>query len=130
MKYTVLGAAKSGLAAALLAHRLGHTVFVSEYKPEEAYPDAATQLRNAHIPVEFGGHTERALDCDCIITSPGIKPTVQIIQDAEAKEIPIISELEFASQHCKNPIIAITGTNGKTTTTALITHVFNHSGRK
>lgn len=130
MKYTILGAAKSGVAAAELANRLGHEVFVSEYKPSSEQTTVFNHLTTLGIKSEFGGHTHRALECDCIITSPGVKPTNEIFRLALEQNIPVISELEFAYRHCKNPIIAITGTNGKTTTTALTEYIFNRSGRK
>ncbi|MFN8367794.1 MAG: UDP-N-acetylmuramoyl-L-alanine--D-glutamate ligase [Candidatus Kapaibacterium sp.] len=131
MNYTVLGAAKSGLAAAELAQQLGENVFVSEYKSAEQSKNAVDFLSSRNIESEFGGHTSKALsNCECIIVSPGIKPTTPIILEAESKGIPIISELEFASRYTSNPIIAITGTNGKTTTTALTEYVINQSGKK
>ena len=130
MNYTVIGAGKSGLAAALLARELGNTVFLTESKPEEHYAAAAEQLRQAGIEAEFGGHTPRALEhAECVITSPGVPPHAAIIREAEARKLPVISELEFASRYLDNPIIAITGTNGKTTTTALTAHILNHSGK-
>lgn len=131
MNYTILGAARSGIAAAHLARQKGFGVFVSEYKAAEAATEAEASLRAAGIEAEFGGHSPRALEgCDGIITSPGIKPSSPIIREAEARGIPIISELEFAASFCSNPQIAITGTNGKTTTTSLIAYTLNHSGRK
>lgn len=132
MNYTVIGAAKSGLAAALLAKRKGHNVFLSESRDKESFMEAYEILTKNGIETEFYGNTERALlDCECIITSPGVPPTAWIIQDAEKRGIPIISELEFARLHCQdNPLIAITGTNGKTTTTTLTAYIFNQSGKK
>lgn len=130
MKYTVLGAANSGTAAAVLAKRTNNDVFVSEFKDASVYPDAVQTLYRHSIESEFGGHTERAFECDCIITSPGIKPSTPVIREARKRGIPIISELEFAFGYSNHTIIAITGTNGKTTTTALTAFVLNNSGRK
>lgn len=132
MNYTVIGAGRSGLSAALLAKGLGHNVFLTESKDREEYPEANAKLSEAGIECEFYGNTERALEnCDCIITSPGVPPTAWIIKEAEKRGIKIVAELEFARALCPdNPLIAITGTNGKTTTTTLIAYILNRAGRK
>jgi UDP-N-acetylmuramoylalanine--D-glutamate ligase len=133
MRYTVVGAGKSGIGAALLAQELGHTAFLTETKPLEQSQDAAQKLSEHSIQAEFGGHTDAALHTDCIVTSPGVPPSSPLIIEAEKRGIPIISEVEFAWQQidsAKNPVIAITGTNGKTTTTALTAHILNQSGKK
>lgn len=130
MKYTVIGAARSGLAAAKLCKRLKYEVFLTESQPLDKCEDTAKKLSELEIPCEFGHHSKRAYDCDIMISSPGVPPKAEIIKKAEELNIPIISELEFAARHLENPIIAITGTNGKTTTTALTAFIFQHSGRK
>ncbi len=133
MRYTVVGAGKSGIGAATLAQDLGHTVFLTEAKPHEQAKDAAALLLKRSIDAEFGGHTDKSLLADCIITSPGVPPSSPLFIEAEKRGIPIISEVEFAWQQIdpmKNPVVAITGTNGKTTTTALTAHIFNNSGKK
>ncbi len=132
MNYTVVGAARSGLAAAFLAKRLGHNVFLTESKHVVEFKNVIEKIKEKEIDFEFGTNSELALDeCDCIITSPGVPPSAWIIQEAIKRNIPIISELEFAWQHLKNnPFVAITGTNGKTTTTSLTEFIFNSSGRK
>ncbi len=130
MNISVLGAAKSGLAAAKLAKKLGNAVFVSESRPAEQMSSEAEQLRTAGIACEFGHHSDEILrSCELLIVSPGVKPTNSVIVEAEQRRIPVISELEYAYRYCKNPIIAVTGTNGKTTTTTLISYIFNRSGR-
>lgn len=130
MNITIIGAGKSGIAATKLAKNKGYNVFLTEQSPADKNKELITFLNENSIQFEFGGHTDKALkDCDLIITSPGVPPHSEIIQMAEKKGIPIISEIEFAYSFIKNPIIAITGTNGKTTTTALTAHIFNHSGR-
>ena len=131
MNITVVGAAKSGISAALLANSQKHNVFVTESKSIENYKENSLILENNNIEFEFGKNSERALNnCDLIITSPGVPPSSEIIKSAEKKGVPIISEIDYASKFLKNPIIAITGTNGKTTTTALTEYIFNKSGRK
>ncbi|MGA2298760.1 MAG: UDP-N-acetylmuramoyl-L-alanine--D-glutamate ligase [FCB group bacterium] len=132
MKYTVIGAAKSGFAAAVLAKNLGNEVFLTESKKKEDFSEIIHELEKLDIKYEFGANTEKALqNPDLIITSPGVPRDSFIIQEANKRNIPIISELEFARQHCPdNPLIAITGTNGKTTTTALTTFILEHAGLK
>jgi UDP-N-acetylmuramoylalanine--D-glutamate ligase len=133
MKITIVGAGKSGLAAALLANDDGERVFLTEHKPAEASGNAATTLADHGIEAEFGGHSDRALDTEMLVVSPGIPPYTPLLQEASKRGIPIIGEIEFAWRHinpARNPVVAITGTNGKTTTTALTAHILNHSGRK
>ncbi|MFY7997927.1 MAG: UDP-N-acetylmuramoyl-L-alanine--D-glutamate ligase [Candidatus Kapaibacteriota bacterium] len=133
MNYTIIGAGKSGLNAAFLAQDLGHNVFLTEAKLEAEAKSAAEELAKRSIDAEFGGHTDKALKADIIITSPGVPPSNPFIQEAEKRKIPIISEIEFAWRQldtARNPVIAITGTNGKTTTTALTAHILNNSGKK
>jgi UDP-N-acetylmuramoylalanine--D-glutamate ligase len=131
MRITIIGAARSGVAAALLAKELGYTTFLSESKSKEDFKETIALLEKAGIESEFGGNSKRAIEnTDLIVTSPGVPPSSKVLFNAENKGIKIISELEFGWIHLKNPTIAITGTNGKTTTTALTAHIFNHSGRK
>ncbi len=133
MNYTIIGAGKSGLHAAFLAQDLGHNVFLTEAKTQEQAQDAAKQLAARSIDAEFGGHTDKGLKADIIVVSPGVPPTNSFIQEAEKRKIPIISEIEFAWRQLdtvRNPVVAITGTNGKTTTTALTAHILNSSGKK
>lgn len=133
MNYTIIGAGKSGLHAAFLAQELGHNVFLTEAKTQEQAESAAKELAQHSIDAEFGGHTDKGLKADIIVVSPGVPPTNPFIIEAEKRKIPIISEIEFAWRQLdtvRNPVIAITGTNGKTTTTALTAHILNQSGRK
>lgn len=130
MNYTVIGAGKSGIAAAILAHENGDTVFLTESKESSYYTQAQIQLHEYCINHEFGGHTSQALsNCDSIICSPGVPPHAPIIVEAEARGIEILSELEYAWRQINNPIISITGTNGKTTTTALTTFILQQAGK-
>jgi UDP-N-acetylmuramoylalanine--D-glutamate ligase len=130
MKITVIGAANSGTAAAVLAKHRGYEVFISEYNPKEKVKQENLELLETNqIESEFGGHTDRALDCEKIVVSPGVPRTAGIIKQAEEKSIKIVSEPEFACEGIKNPIIAVTGTNGKTTTTSLIEHIFKTAGK-
>lgn len=133
MTTTIVGAGKSGLAAALLAYEDGNRVFLTETKSEEQCSEAAQKLTQQSIEAEFGGHSDRALQADLLIVSPGIPPHAPLLVEATRRGIPIIGEVEFAWRHIntkRNPVVAITGTNGKTTTTALTAHVLNTCGRK
>lgn len=129
MRITVIGAAKSGLAAAELAHRQGHDVFVTEAKSADQAVDAASHLAAHGIASEFGGHTQRALEADLVIVSPGVPPSHSLRMQASQNGVEVIGELEYASRFLTNPIVAITGTNGKTTTTALTAKVLSDGGK-
>jgi len=125
-KFGVLGAARSGIAVAQLLKSRGAEVFVSEIKTEIDL----SILRQRSIPFETGGHSDRLLDNDYVVLSPGIPFDSPIVQRIKGKGIPVFSELEVASWFCKAPIIAITGSNGKTTTTALLGEIFSKAGRE
>jgi UDP-N-acetylmuramoylalanine--D-glutamate ligase len=123
----ILGAAESGMGAALLAISRGYNPFVSDFGTiSEAKKEL---LLKDNIPFEDGGHTEaKILAADLIIKSPGIPDKAPIIKAAVAAGKKIISEIEFAALHTKATIIAITGSNGKTTTTSLVYHILNKAG--
>jgi len=129
-KISIIGAARSGVGAAKLVKRLGGIPFVSDFSPKEKIFDAVNQLEIEKINFEFGGHSERVYESALIIVSPGVPNDSQVLQNARAKGIKLVSEIEFAYHYCKGKIIAITGTNGKTTTTSLCGHVFNTCGYK
>ncbi len=127
----VIGAGKSGVAAAKLAVTKNYKVAIGDSKAADEFNTTVSELESSGIEVILGGSSENILNnVDLIVASPGVPPNAELIKQAESRNIEIISELEFAYQFCSNPIIAITGTNGKTTTTALIEFMFNHSGRK
>jgi UDP-N-acetylmuramoylalanine--D-glutamate ligase len=128
-KVTVLGAARSGLAVAELLARNGAAVFLSEKADVQQKQDAAARLARASIPCEFGGHTPRALEADCIVVSPGLAPSTPVLVEAARLGIPVIAELEAASWFCRAPIVAVTGSNGKSTVTTWIGEMFRASGR-
>ena len=123
----ILGAGESGTGAALLAKAKGYTVFLSDKgKIGESYK---TQLVQAGIEFEEGQHTEdRILSASEIVKSPGIPDTVPLVVSATEKGIRVISEIEFAYRFTEAKIIAITGTNGKTTTTLLTYHLLKEAG--
>ena len=129
-KISIIGAVRSGIAAAKLAKKSGAYPFVSDSGSKEKLEKSINVFVSAGIDYEVGGHTEKLFDCDFIITSPGVPTNSPILERARGKNIKVISELEFAASFCKGIIISITGTNGKTTTTALIAHLINECGKK
>ena len=128
-KLVVLGAGESGCGAAILGKKKGFEVFVSD-KGTISKKSKDVLLHN-NIPFEEEKHTEQQiLSANLVIKSPGIPDTIPLIQAIEQKGIPIIDELDFASRYYQKPIIAITGSNGKTTTTLLTSHVFNKADKR
>ena len=126
-KITILGAGESGTGAAVLAKKKGYDVFVSDMSAiKERYKK---MLDSRDIPWEEKTHTEeRILDADEIIKSPGIPDNAPMVKKAIQRGIPIISEIEFAGRYTTSKMICITGSNGKTTTTSLIYHIFKAAG--
>ena len=126
-KIVILGAAESGAGAAVLAKKEGFRVFVSDMG---SIKDKYKKMLDDHqIEWEEGHHTEeKILDADEVIKSPGIPDEAPLIQKIIAKGIHIISEIEFAGRYTDAKMICITGSNGKTTTTSLIYHIFKEAG--
>ena len=126
-RIVVLGAAESGAGAAVLAQKEGFDVFVSDMG---TIKDRYKKLLDDHqIEWEEGHHTEeKILNADEIIKSPGIPDEAPMIQKIIAKGIHIISEIEFAGRYTNSKMVCITGSNGKTTTTSLIYHIFKEAG--
>jgi len=123
-KVLILGLSKSGMACAkYLAGKA--RVYLTEFKSDVDL-EKVRELEEIGVKVEFGGHSDEFIEgASYAITSPGIPPKSEIFQRLISKNIPIISEVEFAYKHTKTPFIAITGTNGKTTTTALVSHILS-----
>ena len=119
-KIVILGSALSGVAAAKLAVRQGADVFVSDNQDTLANQDTLIGLKALGIPGELGQHSDQIYDADLWIISPGIAQDSELVQKAQSNDIPIISEIEFASWFTEAPILAITGSNGKTTTAHLL----------
>ncbi|MFJ1352524.1 UDP-N-acetylmuramoyl-L-alanine--D-glutamate ligase [Capnocytophaga canimorsus] len=126
-KLVILGGGESGVGAAILGKKKHWDVFLSD---KGKIANKYAEVLNQHtIRWEENKHTEsEILSADCIIKSPGIPDTVEIIKKAKEKHIEIISEIEFAYRYTKGKIIAITGSNGKTTTTSLTYHILKESG--
>ena len=120
-KVLVVGLGISGVAAAKLAKRFGAEVVVSDSKEEEKLGDEVKQLRDAGIEVVCGPQSNELLECvDHIIVSPAVPMRIPLLQEAVKRGMDVESEIEFAYHIAKSPILAVTGTNGKTTTTTLL----------
>ncbi len=125
----ILGAGESGVGAAFLAMQLGATVLVSDNGAIS--PKYLEKLSVLNIPFEQGGHSkDLVLTADIVIKSPGIPETISLLQERKALGKDWIGEIEFAWQFTKANIIAVTGTNGKTTTTSIIYEMLKHDGKR
>ncbi len=127
-RVAVLGAARSGIAASRLLVAHGASVLLSEHLPLSA--TETVHLQSLGLDVETGGHTQRVLETDFIVVSPGVPSHTPVVLQARRQNIPVYSELEVASWFCKARIVAITGTNGKTTTCTLLHAMLNRTGKK
>lgn len=127
-KVSVIGAGKSGIAAAELLLRAACAVpFVSEHGTMTE--PAMERLQASGIAFEQGGHTSRVYDADLCIVSPGIAPSAPVLQSMKDRGIALFGEIELASWFCRSRIIAITGTDGKTTTTTLVHRICEADGK-
>jgi UDP-N-acetylmuramoylalanine--D-glutamate ligase len=126
-RIVVLGAGESGAGAAVLAKKEGFDVFVSD---TSQIKDKYKKLLNDHgIEWEEGHHTaEKILNADEVVKSPGIPKEAPMVQKLIKQGTRIISEIEFAGRYTNSKMICITGSNGKTTTTSLIYHIFKSAG--
>ena len=123
----ILGAGESGVGAAILAKEKGYEVFVSDMG--EIKPHYAALLDQHGIPYESGQHTaDLILNADEVVKSPGIPDSAPMVKALIGQGTPIISEIEFAARYTNAKMICITGSNGKTTTTSLIYHIFKAAG--
>jgi len=125
-KISVIGGGISGISASIMLQSKGADVFLSEIEDNEEKRKTLSILDTKNIRYELGKHSpEKILDSEIIIISPGISPDIPIIKEAVKQNIPIYSELEAASWFCDLPIIAVTGTNGKSTTVNLLGEIFS-----
>jgi len=126
---SILGLGASGAAAARLALAKGGKVHVSDSRPEPTAAAGAAELRSLGARVELGRHDlERVAEADTVVVSPGIPPDAPVLQALRAYGCRWISEPEFAFRFLHGPLIAVTGTNGKTTTAAMTAHLLRGSG--
>ena len=123
--------ARTGIATAKFLKSKGSLVTTTEMKPEEEMKEAVEELKGLDISTEWGGHrAETFLKQDMIVASPGVDLSIEPIQAALKKKVRVISEIELAYHFIRVPIISVTGTNGKTTTTLLIGEMLKEDGKK
>jgi UDP-N-acetylmuramoylalanine--D-glutamate ligase len=129
-KYGILGMARSGIAAAYKIKELGGRAFLSDVLWKDKIPSAKDLIRD--FECEFGGHTNKLMDCQTWIVSPGIPLDVPIIRQARDAGIELISEIEFGFRikADDSKVIAVTGSNGKSTCASLIHHLLEHLGKR
>ncbi len=127
----VIGMGRAGVAAARLLETKGARVTITDKKGREELKEAFGELEGRGIRIETGGHPLELLeDTEIIVASPGVPPNIPLLERAKEKKIPVIGELELASSFLKVPIIAVTGTNGKTTTATLIGEILKKEGKR
>ncbi len=128
---TIVGAQKSGVALSRLVLRFKGRPKVTDQREENEFVgELIEQFRKENILLELGGHTQEFIEeSDVLVLSPGVKIDSQCVQWAMNKRILVLGEIEFASQFCNKPIIAVTGSNGKTTVVHLIRDVIKATGK-
>ena len=128
-RIAVIGLGVSGRAATRLALEKGGDVYVSDLRTEAEVATAGDELRAMGAWVELGSHRlERIAEADAVVASPGIPPETAVLRELRSRGVGWISEVEFAFRFLDGPLIAITGTNGKTTTASLVAHLLRHAG--
>ncbi len=127
----IVGLGKTGLALAKFFKSRGARVTVSDSDAEENLRDNLSVVKELGCNVEVGGHTPGTfLSADLVVVSPGVPDNLDILNQARDSGIPVVGELEIASPHISAPVIAITGTNGKTTTTELVCAIMEREGKR
>lgn len=125
----VVGLARTGLAVSLFSAGYGAAVTAVDDRPESELSEAAARLRAAGVKLELGTHTPASfLAQDLIVVSPGVPASLPSLELARAKGIPVWSEIELAWRFLRGKLVAITGSNGKTTTTSLVAHILKTAG--
>ncbi len=126
---TVIGAARSGIAVANAIMARGGKAQISEFKTRDVVAKELLGLSSGDVAVEFGGHSKEFIQrSDFVVLSPGVRMDIPPVKWAREAGIEVMGEIEFAYRLCPCPIIAVTGSNGKTTTVTLITEVLKKSG--
>lgn len=130
-KILIVGMAKTGVALARFLTKHGAAVTISDHKSKAELAGFLEQIEGLNITLELGGHTPKTfLAQDLVVLSPGVPPHLKIFDYARSQGVKVTGEFEFTAQFVKEPMIAITGTNGKTTTSDLIHQFLKESGIK
>jgi UDP-N-acetylmuramoylalanine--D-glutamate ligase len=125
----VVGLGRSGVAAAEFLRTKGARVTGTDVKTEAELGHSVARLRSLGVRLDLGEHSVHSfVTSDLIVLSPGVDPRLSLLRDARARQIPVVSEIELAYWYLQQPLIAVTGTNGKSTTSALIGHLLSHGG--
>lgn len=119
----IIGLGRSGVSAAKLAHSLEANVFISDQSDFDDIPKSLQELNQIGINGEAGGHSDQIYDADLWIVSPGVPRNAPIIEKAQQLNIPLAGEIEFSSWFTDAPVVAVTGSNGKTTTVHVLTEM-------
>jgi UDP-N-acetylmuramoylalanine--D-glutamate ligase len=128
-RVVVVGLARSGLAACRLLLRLGARVLATDQKPAEQLPAEVGALRGLGVGLELGGHTERTFtEADLVLVSPGVPRSMRPLELARRAGVPVVGEVELAYWCSEAPFAAVTGSNGKSTTTALLGAMLREAG--
>jgi UDP-N-acetylmuramoylalanine--D-glutamate ligase len=128
-KIVIVGLGRTGLAVARFLHHRGARIMATDTADEAALGDTVAQLLNMGVDVELGAHRSRVFqESDLIVVSPGVSHTIAPIAQARAKGVEVVGEVELAARFIQAPIVAVTGTNGKTTTTELLGKMLQNSG--
>src|SRR5262245_43441558 len=126
----VVGFGLSGVATAKYMARQGAKVTVTDMKQKSELQDSVNRCADLKIEYELGRHNNKTFHtAELIVVSPGVALNIKPLEEAREKNIPFVSEVELAAAALKEPLIAITGTNGKTTTTTLIGEMFQADGK-
>lgn len=130
-KIVVVGLARTGAATAKFLKNRNADVTVTDIQGEDVLAPYVNELKDLGITMELGKHsTETFIGADCIVVSPGVPHTIIPLEIARKRGIPVIGEVELAGRFIREPIVAVTGTNGKTTTTTLLGEMLKRSGVK
>jgi len=125
----VVGLARTGIAVSLFSAGYGAVVTATDEKPDSALGDVPEKLRGAGVELVLGSHDPAIfLDTDLIVLSPGVPANLPVLEKARAKGIAVWSEIELAWRFLRGKLVAITGSNGKTTTTSLVGHILSSAG--
>ena len=128
-KIVIVGLGRTGFAAARFLHQKGARIVATDTADETALADTIKQLHEMEVTVELGPHRSATFkQADLIVISPGVSHTIAPVAEARSRGIEVIGEVELAARFIEAPIIAVTGTNGKTTTTELLGQMLKNSG--